>query len=64
LPECRGAALRKAVPITSNPSEDAEDGDFMKNLNPESLTVCGNAKLEKYFENAKAGDTYQFLRTG
>ncbi len=39
-----------------------EDGSL--NLNPNSLTVLKNCKLEKTFEGAKAGDTFQFLRNG
>ncbi len=39
-----------------------EDGSL--NLNPNSLTVLNNCKLEKAFEGAKAGDTFQFLRNG
>ncbi len=39
-----------------------DDGSL--NLNPNSLTVLNNCKLEKAFEGAKAGDTFQFLRNG
>jgi len=39
-----------------------EDGSL--NLNPNSLTVVENAYLEPSFEDAKAYDSYQFVRNG
>ena len=39
-----------------------EDGSW--NLNPNSLTVLKDCKLEKAFETAKPGDSYQFMRHG
>ena len=39
-----------------------EDGSL--NLNPNSLTVLTNVKLERYLEDAKRGDTFQFIRNG
>lgn len=39
-----------------------EDGSM--NLNPNSLTVMADAKLEKIAGEAKAGDSFQFVRTG
>lgn len=46
---------------TANP--DAEE-DFMSVLNPESLTVLKNCKLESALKSAKLGDSYQFMRKG
>ncbi len=37
--------------------------DFIARLNPESLTVC-HGYMEKSLGDAKAGDTFQFLRMG
>ncbi len=39
-----------------------EDGSW--NLNPNSLTVLKNCKLEPDFGNAKPGDSFQFMRHG
>lgn len=38
--------------------------DFVEFLNPESLKVIGNARLEPGLENAEPGEYYQFERTG
>ena len=46
-----------------NPS--AEEGDFRELLNPESLKVHQNVKLEPWgAKNAKSGDHFQFTRLG
>lgn len=46
-----------------NPS--AEEGDFRDLLNPDSLIVRRNAKIEPWLaERIKAGDHYQFQRLG
>ncbi len=47
-----------------NPSDDSETGDFMDNLNHNSLTVMENAKIEPYLANKKAGEAFQFMRKG
>ncbi len=39
-----------------------EDGSL--NLNPHSLTICENSLVEDSFDQAKAGDSYQFVRNG
>jgi glutaminyl-tRNA synthetase len=39
-----------------------EDGSW--NLNPNSLTVLKDCKLEKNFADAQAGDSFQFMRHG
>lgn len=39
-----------------------EDGSL--NLNPDSLIVMENAKLERYLEGAKPGESFQFIRDG
>jgi glutaminyl-tRNA synthetase len=47
------------------PDADAgEDGDFTKFLNPGSLEVITNAKLEPSLQNAEAGSHWQFERVG
>ena len=47
--------------MTSNPG-DLED--YLENLNPESLKVLTNCKIDKDLENAKVGDSFQFMRNG
>ncbi len=47
-----------------NPSADTEH-DFRELLNPESLRVITDAKIEPFLaETAKVGDTFQFQRIG
>ena len=47
-----------------NPSADTEH-DFRELLNPDSLRVLPNAKIEPFLaETAKVGDTFQFQRIG
>lgn len=47
-----------------NPAEEKEK-DFRELLNPDSLKVVSNVKIEPYLaENAKLGDKYQFQRIG
>ena len=47
-----------------NPSADTEH-DFRELLNPDSLRVLTNAKIEPFLaETAKVGDTFQFQRIG
>jgi glutaminyl-tRNA synthetase len=46
-------------------AEDPEaGGDFMDNLNPDSLQVLEGVKLEPSMAEAQAGDRYQFMRQG
>jgi glutaminyl-tRNA synthetase len=47
-----------------NPEEVDEGGDFTENLNPLSLEVIANAKLEPSLANAPGGSRYQFERLG
>ncbi len=49
--------------MVENPSDESK-GDFEENLNPESMVVLNNAKLESNMNNLKAGDTFQFMRMG
>ena len=47
-----------------NPSAE-KDVDFRELLNPDSLKVIDNCRIEPYLaENAKPGDRFQFQRTG
>ncbi|MDP4182042.1 MAG: glutamine--tRNA ligase/YqeY domain fusion protein [Bacillota bacterium] len=44
--------------------DDSDSGDYKDNLNPKSLEVLQGCKLEPELKNAKAGDRFQFIRTG
>ncbi len=47
-----------------NPAEE-KDVDFRELLNPDSLKIVNNCRIEPYLaENAKPGNRYQFQRTG
>ncbi|MGL4593732.1 MAG: glutamine--tRNA ligase/YqeY domain fusion protein [Thermoguttaceae bacterium] len=48
--------------VQENPEEDG--ADYRKNLNPDSLEVIRNAKLEPDLANALPKDRFQFERTG
>lgn len=48
----------------SNPSDETGVADFTENVNPESVVVMPNAKIESGLKNVKAGDKFQFMRQG
>ncbi len=41
-----------------------KDKELAEMINPDSLKVLSNCKLESYLENAKPGDSFQFQRLG
>jgi glutaminyl-tRNA synthetase len=47
-----------------DPNKTEEGKDFLSNLNPNSLEVVSNAKLEPSLKGAAAGSRYQFERLG
>lgn len=47
-----------------NPSDFPEGGSFLDNLNPDSLEIVSDAKLEPSLANAKVEDRFQFERVG
>ncbi len=47
--------------LTSNPG-DLED--YLENLNPDSLKVLKNCKIDADLATAKPGDSFQFMRNG
>ena len=47
--------------LTSNPG-DLED--YLENLNPESLVILKDCKMDADLVNAKVGDSFQFMRHG
>ena len=49
---------------TETPGKAPEGGTFLDNLNPDSLEVLTEAKLEPSLQEAEAGSQYQFERNG
>ena len=47
-----------------NPSDEEGVSSFADNLNPQSLTVLTNCKIDKSMADVKEGDTFQFMRQG
>ena len=47
-----------------NPSAKPDDKDYTDFINPESLIVAEHAKAEPSLADAKAGEQFQFVRTG
>jgi len=47
-----------------DPNDYAEGGSFLDNLNPNSLEIVADAKLEPSLTEAKVGAPYQFERVG
>jgi glutaminyl-tRNA synthetase len=47
-----------------NPDDAPEGGTFLDNLNPNSLEIIKDAKLEPSLANAEPGARYQFERVG
>ena len=46
------------------PGADHADGDFLRDVNPDSLSVVEGAALEPYVAELPPGATVQFERTG
>ena len=47
-----------------NPGAGHEDGDFLRDINPDSLVEMPAAALEPYVAEAPAGTRFQFERAG
>jgi glutaminyl-tRNA synthetase len=50
--------------LTDNPDDVEEGENFTSNLNPDSLIIIPNAKIEAALVNAKPEDRFQFVRKG
>jgi len=48
----------------ADPYEVTDGGDFTDNVNPDSLQVVTDARLEPSLKDAKAGEPFQFMRQG
>jgi glutaminyl-tRNA synthetase len=64
VPHAVTAEVRLYDRLFSSPMPDAEDRDFMQELNPASLEVLAGAKIEPSVQGASPGTRYQFERTG
>jgi glutaminyl-tRNA synthetase len=58
------AEIRLYDNLFSDPDPDGGEKDFIECLNPNSLEVLKGCKLEQSLADAKAPDTFQFLRIG
>ena len=47
-----------------NPSDETGVESFTENINPDSIIVMPNAKIESGLRDAKVGDKFQFMRQG
>lgn len=61
--DCKQCEVRLYDRLFST-EEPGKNGDYFDDLNPDSLEVIENCLLEGGFENAKPGDTFQFMRNG
>jgi glutaminyl-tRNA synthetase len=50
--------------VKEDPNQVEGDNTFLSNLNPDSLEILTDAKLEPSLASATAGDRYQFERLG
>ncbi len=58
------AEVRQYDNLFSDPDPDAAGKDYLACLNPDSLKVLTGCKLEASLANAKAGQSFQFMRLG
>ena len=61
---CAEAEVRQYDNLFSDPDPDAAGKDFLACMNPNSLEVLKECKVEKSLENATAPASYQFMRLG
>jgi len=59
--ECR---LYENLFLKANPYDLPEGGDFKDNINPDSLYVINDAKVEPSLKRAEASEPFQFMRQG
>ena len=61
---CVDAEVRQYDNLFSDPDPDAAGKDFLACLNPDSLQILSSCKVEASLVNAKAGESFQFMRQG
>ena len=62
--DCADAEIRLYDNLFTVPDPDSGDKNFLDYLNPESLVVLKNCKIEKSLRDAKPEDRFQFMRQG
>ena len=62
--DCVDAEIRLYDNLFTVSDPDSEDGEFTDYINPESLVVLKNCKLETSLKNADKADRFQFMRQG
>ena len=62
--DCLDAEVRLYDRLFKDEDPEAGDGDFIDNLNPNSLEVLSHCKLEKSMADAEAEKVFQFERLG
>ncbi|MDF1849948.1 MAG: glutamine--tRNA ligase/YqeY domain fusion protein [Verrucomicrobiales bacterium] len=63
-PHALDAEVRLYDRLFATEDPDGGDGDFLDHLNPDSLEIISNAKLEPNLASAETGETVQFERLG
>ena len=61
---CVDAEVRQYDNLFDDPDPDAAGKDFLACLNPNSLQVLSGCKVEASLKDAKAGQSFQFMRQG
>ena len=61
---CADAEVRQYSNLFDDADPDAANKDFLACLNPNSLEVLSGCKVEASLKDAKAGESYQFMRLG
>lgn len=61
---CENAEVRLYDNLFTDPEPDVGDKNFLDYINPESLKVLDNCKVEKSLASQKAPKSYQFMRLG
>ena len=58
------AEVRQYDNLFNDPDPDAAGKDYLACLNPNSLEILENCKVEASLAEAKAGQSFQFMRLG
>lgn len=61
---CTVAEVRQYDKLFKSECPGAETGNYLDDLNPDSLVVIPKVYIEKEAENAKVGSYFQFIRNG
>jgi len=61
---CYDAEVRQYSNLFDDPDPDAAGKDFLACLNPNSLEILTNCKVEASLREAKPGEAFQFMRLG